>query len=378
MRRNKTSIHGAVLILVLGMLMVLSTIVSLFLSDVMRDTFMRIQLQGKDVLRHYAYNALDTLISRLEHDILCDNIINVKHFSLSSVPTTFPESVKVKIELEDESGKIPLNHTTQKKLKALFCLFGDLWDGQVLMREYWQWLSRKSSVSDLIEEDNWPIQDKRRIQVRSATDETSKDNSKNKIKFPQTLLSYDQLCEIDKFREFFFDEKGQPNNQMKRLKACSSLWNTGAVNINSANKDVLEALSKNFSLDLDKIEHHLGLREESTKNPQRYKSLQEMNDLGHANLALKSKKQENNSKTFGGKSSTKEDAVVHLTIQPHTIIAHIFVEEADVSFQLNALLEISTFDGASKDILTNERKNILMNEEGCLSIAIKSIGENFL
>ena len=59
---SKKSIRGAVLLLVLGMLMILSTIVSLFLNDVMRDTFMRIQLQGKDTLRHHAYNALETLI----------------------------------------------------------------------------------------------------------------------------------------------------------------------------------------------------------------------------------------------------------------------------------------------------------------------------
>lgn len=372
-RRNKSPRRGAVLILVLGMLMVLSTIVCLFLNDVMRDTFMRIQLQGKDTLRHHAYNALDALIGHLEHVAVCNQVIDVKRFSLPNLQTALPESIKIHVNLIDESGKIPLNNTTQKRLKALFCLFGDLWDGQTLMREYWQWLSRKDSASKLIDVNLWQIQDKRRIHARTST---STDNKlENKVKFPKTLLSYDQLREIDKFREFFFDEKGQPNENMERLKACSSLWNTGAVNINSANKDVLEVLSKNVFLDLDKIENHLGLTEGSAKNPQRYKSLREMNELGHANLALKPKKQKHESEAQDKASPQKEDVASYLTVQPHTIMAHILVEEADVSFQLNTLLEI---ESCSKDSLTKQSKNHLIDREGSYSVIVESVSENFL
>jgi hypothetical protein len=355
--------------------MVLSTIVSLFLNDVMRDTFMRIQLQGKDALRHHAYNALDALIGHLEHAVICDQIIDIKRFSLPSLQAALPESIKIQVNLVDESGKIPLNNTTQQRLKALFCLFGDLWDGQTLMREYWQWLSRKDSASNLIDLNQWEVQDKRRIHARTSVSEASKDKPDNKVKFPKILLSYDQLREIDKFREFFFDEKGQPNDKMERLKACSSLWNTGAVNINSANKDVLEVLSKSFFLDLDKIENHLGLTEESAKNPQRYKSLREMNELGHANLTLNRQKQNNETKASTKESFQKEDALSYLTIQPHTLKARILVEEADVSFQLNALLEI---EATSKESLTKRSKNHLIDMKGRCSVVIKSVSENFL
>ena len=369
-RGSKNPICGAVLILVLGMLMVLSTIVSLFLNDVMRDTFMRVQLQGKDALRHHAYNALDALIGHLEHAAVCHNTIDVKHFSLPNLQAVLPESIKIRVSLIDESGKIPLNNTTQKRLKALFCLFGDLWDGQTLMREYWQWLSRKDNASNLIDVNQWEVQDKRRIHARTSVSDTSKDKPENKIKFPKVLLSYDQLREIDKFREFFFDEKGHPNDRMERLKACSSLWNTGAVNINSANKDVLEALSKNFSLDLDKIESHLGLTEESAKNPQRYKSLREMDELGHANLVLSHQKQDNDQKT------PQKEAISYLTVRPHTLMAYILVNEADVSFQLNALLEIE--DNDPKDGLTKQRKNHSIIRGGHCSVVVRSLSENFL
>ena len=374
--RNKKSLRGAVLLLVLGMLMILSTIVSLFLNDVMRDTFMRIQLQGKDTLRHHAYNTLDVLISYLEHTAVCNKVIDVKHFSLPKLEGVLPESVKIQVDLMDESGKIPLNGTTQKHLKALFCLFGDLWDGQALMTEYWQWLSRKEEASNLIEKNEWQVQNKRRVQARSGTSESTKDKPENKIKFPKVLLSYDQLREIDKFRQFFFDEKGQPNQKMERLKACSSLWNTGKVNINSVNKDVLEALSKNFFLDLDKMENYLGLTEETAKNPQRYKSLRELNELGHANLTLNKKKQNNEKKESEGKSIPQEDALAYLAVQPHTLDARILVEEADISFQLNVVLEIVC--SGQKDNLTKSSKNHLMGKKGLFDVTLRSISENFL
>lgn len=373
---SKKSIRGAVLLLVLGMLMILSTIVSLFLNDVMRDTFMRIQLQGKDTLRHHAYNALETLISHLEHTAVCNKVIDVKHFSLPKIEGVSPESVKIQVDLIDESGKIPLNGTTQKHLKALFCLFGDLWDGQALMREYWQWLSRKENASNLIEKNEWQVQNKRRIQARSGTDESTKNKPENKIKFPKVLLSYDQLREIDKFRQFFFDEKGQPNEKMERLKACSSLWNTGKVNINSASKDVLEALSKNFFLDLDKMENYLGLTEETAKNPQRYKSLRELNELGHANLILKKQKQNKEQEGIEKNAMSQEDAPAYLTVQPHTLDARILVEEADISFQLNVLLELVPSE--PKENLTKSSKNHLMDKKGLFGVTIRSLSENFL
>lgn len=383
--RNKKNSHGAVLLLVLGMLMVLSIIVSLFLNDVMRDTFMRIQLQGKDVLRHHAYNVLESLMGRLEHDTLCDNTINFQYFSLTNLPTNLPESIKINVSLTDESGKIPLNHTTQKKLKALFCLFGDHWDGQAFMQEYWKWLSRKDASVNLIEENHWPLQNKRIIQARTKIDETSKNETENKIKFPKMLLSYDQLREIDKFRAFFFDEKGQPNQHMERLKACSSLWNTGKVNINSASKEVLDILSKNFPLDLDKIENHLGLTETSANNPQLYKSLQEMNELGHANFTLTAKKEDistnkkENASNAKRTTVTQEQATSYLTVQPHTICACISIEEADLSFQLNALIEISVSESPIyKKQLTNQQKNSSINKMGCVAASVRSLKENFL
>ena len=373
---NKEPIRGAVLILVLGMLMVLSTIVSLFLNDVMRDTFMRIQLNGKDTLRYHAYNVLDALIGHLEHAVVCHKTIDVKNFSLPSLQTLLPESIKIQVNLIDESGKIPLNQTTQSRLKALFCIFGDLWDGETLMREYWQWLSRKDNASNLIDINQWEVQDKQRIHARTSVSDDSKDKPENKIKFPKVLLSYDQLREIDKFREFFFDEKGQPNDKMERLKACSSLWNTGAVNINSANKDVLEALSKNFSLDLDKIENYLGLAEGSEKNPQKYKSLHEMNELGHADFVLNPQKQSKEQTIAPQKIPKKEKATSYLTVQPHTIAAHILLEEADISFQLNVLLEIENM--TSPNGLTNRQKNPLIETGGCCNVVVKSLAENFL
>ena len=52
--------------MVLGMLMLMSIIVSLFLNDIMEDAYLKIQLNGSTQLRHHAYNALNYVASYVE------------------------------------------------------------------------------------------------------------------------------------------------------------------------------------------------------------------------------------------------------------------------------------------------------------------------
>lgn len=371
MKRVDNKHRGAVLILVLGMLMIMSAIVSLFLNDVIREVVMKIQLQGKDVLRHHAYNVLDATICQIEHSLNTQKIFDCKHFTLPLAEMKLPESIHVDVQLTDESGKMPLNNASQKVLKALFRLFGDIWDAQAWTQAYWKWLSRKELESKILEKDNWDAGAKTSRAVSAKNEKESNDKKNiqgNGIKYPKGLNTYAQLREVDKLGQVFFNEAGQPNEKLERLMACTSLWNTSTVNINSASKDVLEVLSHIFCLDLDQMENYLGLSEQTHAAPRKYESLQKINELGHGHLVF----QQENAKTKGKEMGS--DCRTLLTVNPHTIAVKILVNEADTSFALWALLEIAS----QQDSLTKSKKTNSMKAGNVFEAIIKARCENFL
>ena len=357
--------RGAILILVLGMLMLMSLIVSLFLSDVMRDSFMKIQLEGKDALRHEAYNVLEFVKCQIQQDLSKNNVLENYSISLDNAKLGLPESVSVSINISDESGKIPLNDLNQKMLKSLFSLFVDIWDAQKLMQDYWQWCNQKPIASQMIESESYGINKvvkKKSNTPQSKTDskdstddKQEKEDVTSKPHFSYALVSYDQLKDIDSFRVIFFDEQGDGNEKLKRLKNCTTLFGNYPININSASKDVLEVMSKNFSLDLDLMEHHLGLSENSKETPKYYKDLKEINTLGHGNLILDKKEVKD------GKN--RLDAKKFLGTDLRMLRLNILVQEADVSFLLGAVLAVRvTRDTKSKKrLVVLEQKAIREN-----------------
>lgn len=367
--------RGAVLIMVLGMLMLMSIIVSLFLNDIMEDAYFKIQLNGSTQLRHQAYNALNYVTSYIEQCVTNSLRIDFSKAGSKEIKLNGLENVKIYVQLTDESGKIPLNKKVKlQELKPLFCLFGDIWDGQMLAQSYLNWLNRKAVESQLIELDGWPSNNKKQKSTQRQQDsvqkqqEDKKESPTNKIIFPRDLNVYAQLKEIDKFREMFFDEKGNPNEKMERLKNCSTLFNVGKININSANKDVLEALSKNFQLDLDQMENYLGLSEYNKSEPKFYQSLKEINTLGHGHLNLGSAKEQSNQTTVQGKQ--EKDCRGTLSVESSIVSTTITVQEADTSFVLNVILV------CDKPILTKAKKGASISNT--TTVQVKSLTENYL
>ena len=87
--KHKTK--GAVLIFVLGMLMALSGLVSVFISSVIQDVLLKFQIQGKGDLKHHAENAFNAVWCGLEDalrkDKLCSPLQGWNHV-ISSVNTS--------------------------------------------------------------------------------------------------------------------------------------------------------------------------------------------------------------------------------------------------------------------------------------------------
>lgn len=400
---KKTS--GAILIMVLGMLMLMSLLVSLFLTSVMREVQLKIQLAGKDELRHYAYNTLSWVQCHLEQALLSGE--RTVSLVCNEKDLHYPEYVHIQIRIEDESGKIPLNATDTRSLQAIFSQFGDVWEAKSLTSAYEQWLKRKKVYSQVIEKemskpDNAPtkgnalmankkdklsLQDKAASAKKTNEEETVEDSPKSQLQFPTNLNAYDQLKEIDKFRTLFFDDKGNPKEIWNRLKASTTLISKNPVNINAATKDGIEILSKNFSLDVDRVLSYLGLDGDRSKVKHIYTSLQEINKLGHGCLFFNQKNTEKKSKKDkkdkneeaslqNSQNLQRKDCRPFIQVSPHTYRVIIEARENEVSFLLNILFEIRT------DVLTNGNiKGKMDSESGVIfavSCVIRSLQENVL
>ncbi len=352
--------QGAILILVLGMLMLMSIIVSLFLSDVMRDSFLKIQLSGKETLRHEAYNILSAVKCQLEQKLSREGILEKNYDLLKEIKVDLPESMNVTVVVQDESGKIPLNDPNQKMLKALFCLFVDIWDAQKLTQDYWQWYHQKPIHSRMIECEGYRtktnLSKNKEVKTVKSDEKKTAENLNQGPQFTYALGSYDQLKDISSFKAVFFDEKGVGNSKLDRLIACTTLLGGYPVNINSASKDVLEVMGKNFALDLDRVEQHLGLSENSKEKPKIYKDLKEINSQGHGALTLEKKDSD--------AAKNQLDVRMFLGTSPRIVSVKIMLREADASFCLSSIFTLTiTFNKnkMNKSLVVLEQKMITEN-----------------
>ena len=345
---------GSILVMVLGILMILSVIVTSFLKNLSQEMQLKLQLEGKPDLRHEAYNALEVVRCQLEQ-MLANNDDPQKAASVQRM--RLPGTVKAEVTIIDESGKIPLNHSDEKQLIDLFRLFGDMWEAKALAQEYTKWLKEKPVVCTLIEKHPLAAassddgsknkKEKEKKEDDETSDESSEDEGGEKKKsddagkptFPKGLNNYLQLAEINKFRALFFDKEGKPNKQLKRLAACTSLYSDWPININAASRDVLAVVGKRVSLDADAVLQHLGVGEKNPKEKHRYKNLQEIDALGHGHTASSSE---------DGEGKKKGSAEKILTTKPALLTVRLSLKDGGVSFALQARFKVCEGKGGSK------------------------------
>ncbi|MBR1843955.1 MAG: hypothetical protein IJ793_03745, partial [Opitutales bacterium] len=340
LRKNRLS--GSILVMVLGILMILSVIVTSFLKNLSQEMQLKLQLEGKPDLRHEAYNALEVIRCQLEQ-LLASNDDPQKAASVQRM--RLPSTVKAEVAIIDESGKIPLNHSDEKQLIDLFRLFGDMWEAKALAQEYTKWLKEKPVVCTLIDKnplaaatsDGGKEKSKKDKEEKKDDEDTSDENENDaegkkksddagKPTFPKGLNNYLQLAEINKFRALFFDKEGKPNKQLKRLAACTSLYSDWPININAVSRDALAVVGKRVSLDADAILRHLGVGEKNPKEKHRYKSLQEIDALGHGQTGASPEASEGKNK--------KQDTGKVLTTNPTLLTMRLSLKDGGISFAL--------------------------------------------
>lgn len=355
--KHKTK--GAVLIFVLGMLMALSGLVCVFVSSVIQEVLLKLQIQGKGDLKHYAQNAFNAVWCGLEDalrkDELCSPLQGWNQI-ISSVNLGMPDSVTVEVNVQDESRKIPLNFAKPEQLVALFSFFTERWDAQNLMREFSKWKERKQVESKLLEVDHLGTAEKKVTDKSKKTEENSEEPKKMfpKVLFPKELVAFEQLEELESFRRVFFTDTQESNKKLEQLKACASLWTNWPVNINSASKDLLEILSKLVSFDVDTVANYLNLENKTEVKSNYYKDLDELKKLGHVILSPGTSLASENNTTQDStkKGKVNENAKNLLCTQAQLLQVDVAVRQADIVYHLFGLFKVEQ----NKDVSRKQLK----------------------
>lgn len=327
--------------------MVLTGFVSMFISNIMHEAFLKFQIQGKKDLKHYAYNAFNVVWCELEdmlrRDELCSPLQGWNKV-LSNVNLGLPDFVEVELNVQDESGKFPLNFANQKQLVTLFSFFTEHWDAQNLMREFWNWKQRKQVESKLIEMDHVSKITKP-LEVQEKKEESDTKRMLPKVFFPRDLVALEQLEEIDAFRKVFFAKTEESHKKFEQLKACISLWTQWPININVCSKDLLEIISKMVPLNSESVINYLNLENETEIKANYYKDLDELRILGHGSsfigmsYAITNKNDSNSLKINEKKEKNGADENL-LCTQARVLRVNLAVKQADIVYHLFGILKV--------------------------------------
>lgn len=261
---------GGILIYMLGMVTLLSIVVTEFLLETASAMRFRSQMSGREDLELIADSALESSVAILgEMKELDKGLFSpaqgwgdpLKYFKFP-----VPEGYSLKVTIHDESGKLSIYEDKLDNFGNLLIEMGISFEiVSNLKRELREYLdklkkatpgpSQSSGGTGRREPErpeanapgNPPANaDRNRPQNEpqggtSNEPNTQRPNNRNnrngnneEKKKVRTLFTLEQLKEIPVFERTFFDEKGNPNELFKTLKQNVSVLNTGKVNINTA------------------------------------------------------------------------------------------------------------------------------------------------
>lgn len=222
---------------VLGFIFLMAVFVTQFLDTATRQMRMRAVEMGRTDLRMTAYSALEVTLAVMAEFNEIDEGLNRPSQGwgdpIGYAGLTWPDGVTVKVTIEDETGRIPLNPMPEADIRALlYYLDIDYSDADIMV----------DSLADWTDEN-----DMHRL---NGAEEDYYDREDPPYRPPNgPLTSFENLSKIRGFKEQFFDEDGNPNELYYRFISAVSLHNTNKVNINTAPMDVLAAYAGESSFD---------------------------------------------------------------------------------------------------------------------------------
>lgn len=250
---------GGILIYILGMIALLSIIVTEFLLEAAAEIRYRSQVTHRDDLKILAYSALETTVAVLAEVKAIDKKLYSPEQNwgkpLAYAKFAVPKDYTISVKIRDETGKLSIY---EEDLKT----FGDLM--QEMGVSYEQITNLKSELKTWLSEKKDPWQkpklkpdeklkgkkpggekekevkpnpnEQPKPNEESKSDEKPKEKDKDEKKKKEQRIIYNllQLKEIPAFERVFFDAKNNPNEKFKLLKDSISILHKGPLNINTA------------------------------------------------------------------------------------------------------------------------------------------------
>lgn len=246
--------RGGILIYMLGVITLLSIIVTEFLMDVAVSMRYRSQMTGRQDLEIIAYSALETSIAVLAEIKLLEEGLYapVQGWGdpLKYAKLPVPSGYTVNVTIKDETGKLSIYDEKLNDFGNLLVEIGISYEQVVNLKselkKYLEKFKKKESLGAPNQAPNQqpaqqaaptqqPAQQANPTNQTNTTDRNrNQPRAREEKKAVQTLFSLNQLKEIPIFEKIFFDSKGNPNEKFQILKDNISVFNTGKVNINTA------------------------------------------------------------------------------------------------------------------------------------------------
>lgn len=154
----------------------------------------------------------------------------------------FTPPVRVRVTVEDESGKIALNHASALRLRYLFEAMGyDTSEAETLADSLLDWIDRDENTRPYGAESNFYQQ------LRPPYSAANR-----------PIRDLRELRLVNGFNKLFFDEAGKPNASFAELSGAVSVYNSdNKINLNTAPDVVLRTLEEEIELVPDNITRYL-------------------------------------------------------------------------------------------------------------------------
>jgi len=225
--------RGSVLVAVLAIVLLLSFIITRFIDEAVEDMEYRALFNEPSDVRAFAYSMMEVGLATVHEVALIDD---GKLFApeqgwadpISYAGISIPHGWEVDIQIQDESGRLPINTMSEDMLNRMLEESFDFDFGTA--REL------SSMLLDWIDPD-----DSRRLNGAESDDYLRRNPPYRAANAP--LQSLEELRLLEIWEDEFFDEAGRPNELFAQLDSMVSVLNTGPANLNSSPQEVLEILS---------------------------------------------------------------------------------------------------------------------------------------
>lgn len=244
-RKALPSHRGSILVAVLGMVALMAALMISFLSEATeRIKYSGLMDERADV-RTVAYSAMEiTLavmneIGEIDEDLYSPTQGWNNPMAYSGI--NLGEGYDITVEFEDESSKFSLSKISRNELMMLF----EEMDLDLMTAD-----KLTDCLLDWMDDDDYA-----RLNGFDGEDYEDRDppyRAANAV--PQ---SWEEFRLIEQFDTLFWDEAGQATPQFAAFKSAVSLYNTGSVNLNTANTLVIRTLARMAGFNPDMLEERM-------------------------------------------------------------------------------------------------------------------------